>query len=495
MPLINLSIPPGVFKNGTQFQAAGRWFDANLVRWFEETLRPVGGWSQMSSTQFTDVSRGMLAYNDNSNARRVIVATTSNLYVYTEGKNRFDITPSGIATGSTDGTAQTGYGAQFYGEDTYGTPRVDNETYTPCTTVALDNFGENVVACFAGGTSDGKIYYWQNDPNTIAAVLTNAPTNNQSVVVTDERYVMCLGAGGVARKVQWSDQAAPTVWTPAATNNAGSFELASEGKIQTGIVVRGQILVLTDVDAHAVDFVGSPFYYVPTKVGSNCGIIAPKAIAVTGTSAFWMGDKSFFRYDGGYTVPLKSDVSDSIFTDINDQQRSKVWAVINGQFNEIWWFYPSSGSTEIDKYVVYNFQDDTWNVGSLARTSGVDSGVFANPIWASTDRYIYQHETGFSYDSATPFAESGALSIGTGERLMDVTELIPDESNLGDTSVIFKTRLFPTGTETTTSSFTMANPTSVRLTARQVRIRVSGASASDWRFGRMRLNVQPGSKR
>ena len=86
--------------------------------------------------------------------------------------------------------------------------------------------------------------------------------------------------------------------------------------------------------------------------------------------------------------------------------------------------------------------------GSLARTAGVDNGVFQNPIWASTDRYIYEHETGFSWDGATPFAESGALQIGDGERIMDVTGLIPDESNLGDTSVIFKTRMFPTGAET-----------------------------------------------
>ena len=492
MPLINLKIPPGLYKNGTLYQAAGRWFDANLVRWFENTLRPIGGWTTMSSTQFSDVARGMLAYYDNGNARRVIVGTTSNLYLYDEGKNRFDITPSGIATGTVDASANIGYGSQFYGENTYGTPRPDNETYTPCTTWSIDNFGQNTVAC---PTSDGKIYYWQNDPNTIAAVLTNAPTSNQGVLVTDERYVMAYGAGGNARKIQFSDQENPTTWTPAATNTAGSFELASEGKIQTGVVVRGQILILTDADAHAIDFVGSPFYYTPSKAGSNCGIIAPKAIAVTGTSAFWMGEKSFFRYDGGYTVPIKSDVSDAIFTDLNAVQRSKIWAVVNGQYNEIWWFYPSTGSTEIDKYVVYNFAEDYWTAGSLARTTGVDSGVFENPIWAGTDRYIYQHETGFGYDSATPFAESGALSIGAGERLMDVTGLIPDESNLGDTSVIFKTRLFPTGAETTTSSFTMANPTSVRLTARQVRIRVSGNSASDWRFGNMRLEVQEGSKR
>ena len=329
----------------------------------------------------------------------------------------------------------------------------------------------------------------------MAATLTNAPTDNQGVLVTDERYIMCYGADANARKIQWSDQEAPTVWNPASTNSAGSFELASEGKIRAGIVVRGQVLILTDADAHAIDYVGSPFYYTPQKVGSNCGIISAKAVAVTGTSAFWMGEKSFYQYDGGYTVPIKSDVSDSIFTDLNMVQRSKIWAVVNGQYNEVWWFYPSEGSTEVDKYVAYNFMDNTWTIGSLARTSGVDSGIFENPIWASSDRYIYEHETGFSWGGATPYAESGAISIGNGERVMDVKGLIPDESNLGDTSVIFKHRMYPTASETTTSSYSMANPTSVRLSARQVRIKVSSNSASDWRFGNMRLEVAPGSRR
>lgn len=490
--LIKLEIPPGLYKNGTIYQAAGRWYDANLVRWFENTLRPIGGWQTMSSTQFSDVSRGMHAYYNNANARRVLVGTTSNLYVYDEGKTRSDITPSGIATGSTDAAAQVSYGSQFYGEHTYGTPRPDNQTYDPCTTWTIDNFGANIVAC---PTSDGKVYYWENDTSVIASVLTNAPTGNQGVLVTDERFVMCFGSSSTARKVQWSSQEAPTVWTPASTNSAGSLEIASDGKIRAGIVVRGQILIITDSSAHALSYVGSPFYYTQETVGSNCGIIAAKAVAVTGTSAFWMGEKSFFRYDGGYTTPIASDVSDFVFGRINEAQRSKIWAVINGQYNEVWWFYPSTASTEIDSYVVYNFLDNTWTVGSLVRTAGVDAGVFINPIWASTDRYIYEHETGFAYDSVTPFAESGAIQIGNGERLTDVTELIPDESNLGDTSVIFKTRNFPTATETTSSSISMANPTSVRLTARQVRIRVSGNSASDWRYGNMRLQVREGSKR
>jgi hypothetical protein len=188
-------------------------------------------------------------------------------------------------------------------------------------------------------------------------------------------------------------------------------------------------------------------------------------------------------------------VSDAVFNDLNQTQRSKIWAVVNGQYNEIWWFYPSEGSTEVDKYVAYNFLDNTWTTGSMARTSGVDSGVFQNPIWASTDQYIYEQETGFSYGGATPFAESGAISIGAGERMVDVKELIPDESNLGDTSVIFKSRMYPTAAETTSASYSMANPTSVRITARQVRIKVSGNSSSDWRYGNMRLNVSEGSRR
>lgn len=492
MALVTLDIPPGLYKNGTIYQASGRWHDANLVRWFENSLRPIGGWQTMSSSQFSDISRGMHAYYDNGNNRRVIVGTTSNLYVYAEGKSQTDITPAGITAGQTDATSQVGYSSQLYGESTYGTPRPDNQTYDPCTTWTIDNFGANTVA---SNTTDGKIYYWQNDVAVVAAQLTNAPVNNQAVLVTDERHVMCLGAGGTTRKVQWSSQEAETVWTPAATNSAGSIELASDGQIRAGIVVRGQVLVITDSDAHALSYVGSPFYYTPERVGSNCGIIAAKAVAVTGTAAFWMGEKSFFRYDGGYTVPIASEVSDYVFTNMNQVQRSKVWAVVNGQYNEIWWFYPSSSSLEIDSYVAYNFENGTWTVGSLARTSGVDAGSFQNPIWASSDRYIYEHETGFNYSSDTPFAESGALEIGDGDRFMNVKELIPDEKTLGSTTVTFKTANYPTATETSTGPFSMANPTSIRLTARQVRLRITGNTLTDWRYGNIRLNVDPGAGR
>ena len=125
----------------------------------------------------------------------------------------------------------------------------------------------------------------------------------------------------------------------------------------------------------------------------------------------------------------------------------------------------------------------------------MDAGSFQNPIWASSDRYIYEHETGFNYSSDTPFAESGALEIGDGDRFMNVKELIPDEKTLGSTTVTFKTANYPTATETSTGPFSMANPTSVRLTARQVRLRITGNTLTDWRYGNIRLNVDPGAGR
>ena len=493
MALVTLKIPPGVYANGTEYQAASRWLTADLCRWFEDSMRPIGGWQTMSSTQFADVARGMHAYYDNSNARRIIVGTTSNLYVYDEGKNQSDITPVGLAAGNTDATASTAYGSQFYGEHAYGVPRPDSgSTYTPATTWSIDNFGENTICC---NTTDGKVYEWANSTGSVAAVLSNAPTSNQGVLVTDERFVMCYGSDGNPRKVSWSSQEASNVWTPSSSNTAGSLEIASDGQIRSAIVVRGQILVLTDSDAHTLTYAGSPFYFTQEAAGKNCGIVSAKAVAVTGTTAYWMGERGFFSYDGGYTTPLKSDVSDYVFGRLNTTQRSKVCAVINGNFNEVWWFYPSSSGTENDSYVLYNFAENYWSIGSIARTAGVDAGVFTNPVWASTDRYIYEHESGFSWGGATPFAESGAISIGDGERLVNVKGLIPDESNLGDTKVIFKSRLYPTGTETTSAAFTMANPTAVRLTARQVRLRIESNSASDWRYGNLRLEIGQGGKR
>ena len=490
---IPLKLPPGIYRNGTEYQAAGRWYDANLVRWYENTLRPMGGWRKRSSSQMTGLCRGFLTWRDNSATRWIAAGTQSKLYAMNEAGTLKEITPSGFTAGSADAVIKTGYGYSTYGSFGYGVARPDLGSITPATTWSMDTWGEYLVAC---SSADGKLYEWQlgfTTP-TIAAAITNAPTGNKAVLVTAERIMFALGAGGNPRKVQWCDQENNTVWTPAGDNLAGDYDLATPGSLIAGKRVKGVNLLFTDVDVHTAQYVGAPFVYGFEKAGSGCGLISAQAVAAIDTAAIWMSKSGFWMYDG-YVKPLPSDVSDYVFGNINFNQASKIYSIHNSKFGEIWWYYPSSGSNENDSYVTFNYRENHWNIGTLARTAGTDAGVFTNPMAVSTDGYVYEHEVGFAYDSASVYAESGPIQLGNGDNIMSVKEVIPDEQTLGEAVVSFKTRNYPTGEQSTYGPYTAANPTDVRFAARQVNIKVTGAVLADWRIGVMRLDAQPSGKR
>jgi len=490
---IPLKLPPGIYRNGTEYQSAGRWFDANLVRWYENTLRPMGGWRKRSSQQMTGMCRGFLNWRDNSATRWTGLGTHSKLYAMSESGTIKEITPSGFTAGVADAIVKTGYGYSDYGKFSYGVARPDLGSITPATTWSMDTWGEYLIAC---SNADGKLYEWQlgfTTP-TLAAVITNAPTSNKAVLVTAERIMFALGAGGNPRKVQWCDQENNTLWTPAADNQAGDYELATPGTLIAGKRVKGINLLFTDVDVHTAQYVGAPFVYGFEKAGSGCGLISAQSVAAIDTAAIWMSKAGFWIYDG-YVKPLPSDVSDYVFGNMNFNQSSKVYAVHNSQYGEIWWYYPSSGSNENDSYVTFNYRENHWNIGSLARTAGTDAGVFTNPMAVSTDGYVYEHEVGFSYDDASVYAESGPVQLGNGDNIMSVRQVVPDEQTLGEAVVSFKTRNYPTAAQSTFGPYTAANPTDVRFAARQVNVKVTGAVLADWRIGVMRLDAIPSGKR
>ena len=493
MPLIPLQIPKGVYRNGTEYMAQGRWRDANLVRWHEDALRPIGGWQERGTVDFSGTVRGMLAWEDNSGNRYVAAGMHNALKVMTAGNTIYDITPtSGFTAGRVTASTNAGFGGGTYGNEYYGTPRSDTGVIATATTWSLDNWGEYLLA---SSTDDGKILEWQLGSSSDAAALSNAPTSNTAMMVTEERFVFALGAGGNPRKVQFSDRENNTVWTAAATNQAGDIELQTNGTILAGLRTRGQALILTDQDAHTATYQGPPFVYGFERVGTSCGLIAAKAAASIDAGVIWMGRRSFFLYSGGAVTEIPCEVGDYVFSDMNNDQRSKIAAVPNAQWNEIWWFYPSSGSTECDRYVVYDYVENIWTIGQLDRTSGVDRGVFREPLWVDADGDVFEHEIGYSYSGSTPFAETGPIAIGAGDRLMRVTSLIPDEKTQGDVTAKFKTRFYPNASETEHGPFTMSNPTDVRFTGRQVRMRVEGATSADWRVGIMRIEAKAGGKR
>lgn len=492
MTLIPLDIPPGVHSNGTDLESAGRWRSASLVRWRDGSLRPVGGWQLRKQDAVAGVARGAWSWRTNSGDRWVALGSASALWVVSGSNTATDITPGTLTSGNVDATLNTGFGGGFYGSGFYGTPRTDSGTYADATTWALDNFGQNLVAC---NPTDGKIWEWTLNTANDAVVVTNAPTGNLSILVTEERFLFALGADSNPRLVQWCDREDNTTWTAAATNEAGQQELQTSGQIMAGIRTRGQSLILTDIDAHTATYIGPPFVYGFERVGTSCGLVARKAVAASDAGVFWMGRNDFYAFNGASVQSIPCDVHDYVFGDINRTQISKAWAMTVGQQGEIWWFYPSASSSEVDRYVAFDYKEGHWLVGELARTTGVDRGVFTYPLMTDTGGELYEHEVGVNYDGATVFAESGPIAIGVGDALMHVNELIPDEKTQGDVTATFKTRYYPQGDETSFGPYTMANPTSVRFNGRQIRMRVTGNTASDWRVGTMRLDARAGGRR
>jgi hypothetical protein len=484
-------LQPGVYRNGTDYQSKGRWRDASLVRWYEGTMRPVGGWRKRSSSQMTGKCRGFLAWRTNANARWMAAGTHSKLYVMNEAGTLTDITPAGFTAGNADATLNLAYGGGPFGLFAYGTPRTDTGTSTPATTWSLDNWGEYLLAC---SNADGKIYEWGLNTANDGVALTNAPVSNKAVLVTAERFVFALGAGGNARKVQWSDQEDNTMWTPAITNQAGDIELETTGSIVAGKRLRGVNLIFTDVDVHTAQYQGPPYVYGFERIATGCGLISAQAVAAVESVAYWWSPAGFFMYDG-FVRPLKCDVLDYVVGNLSQAQRSKVYAIGNNQFGEVWWFYPSTANTEVDSYVAYNYREGHWTIGSLARTAGTDRGVFNYPLMVSSDGYIYEHEVGVTYDGATPYAQTGPIEFGTGDRIMVARQLIADENTQGSVGVQFKTRFTPIGSEVVKTYTIDSAYTPVRFSGRQVEMKVTGDSMTDWRVGVMRLDAVAGGER
>jgi len=496
MTLVPLDIPAGFYRNGTDLEQSGRWRDGSLVRWRDGSLRPIGGWQERKASFCTNPVRGMHTWESNNGDAYLAGGSYSELKAMTGNGTTYDIAPSDLVTGREDAEVETGYGYGFYGDGFYGTPIQQNANAVPeeATQWNIDNWGEYLVAA---NKDDGRLLEWQLNPAVKAAPIANAPTGNLGLVVTEERFIFALGSGNNPRKISWCDRENNTVWTPAATNEAGDIELADSGQIMQGVRTRGQTLILTDTSAHTARYLGPPYVYGFERVGTSCGAISRKAASDVDMGVFWMGQRGFFRFDGNSVQEIPCDVFDYVFGDFNPAQQSKVWSFANGQYGEVWWFYCSEGATEIDRYVAYDYKEGHWLIGNLSRTAGVERGVFRYPFLAghNSDSDIYEHEVGLNVDSSSIFAESGPISIGAGDQVARVTELIPDEKTQGDVNVTFKTRLYPNGAETSHGPFTTANPTSVRFTGRQVRMRVDGAILSDFRVGNMRIDMKAGGRR
>lgn len=499
MPLLPLRIPPGVVRAGTVYDARGAWYDTNLIRWVEGVMQPVGGWRPLKATVQGDVIlggpvRGMHAWRANDGSAHLAAGTQGKLWHFVGGVLA-DLTPAGFAAGQDDGgTIPGAYGYGAYGYGAYGEGDTLQVADTEAQTWQLDNFGEDLVAV---AYSDRRLYRWVKQAGGRAEVITGAPVLNRGVVVTPERFLVALGAGGDERRVQWSDQENAEEWDPV-NSQAGDLYLAGSGRILAGRRTRGETLIWTDAGLYAMRYIGGPLVYQIPEVGTGCGAVSRMSMAVLGERAVWMGAHGFFSYEG-YVKPLPCSVADYVFGDLNRSQVSKIAASVRSDFSEVVWFYPSAGSKENDRYVSFNAATGEWAIGQIGRTSGVDRGAMPLPLAADAAGRVWEHEVGDSYPAPggvalVPFAESGPIEIGSGERVMHVRQLVTDERTLGGVRVSAKVATHPTAPEQTHGPFVPGYATDARFTGRLVRLRIDQA-APGWRFGAVKLDVVPGGRR
>lgn len=494
MSFLTIELPPGLSRRGTLYQNKGRWYESRYVRWFEGALKPIGGWTQRITSAMTGKPRALLTWRANDNSRYFAIGTHQKLYAATPNRTAMvDITPAGFTAGRADAATGGGYGVGLYGVGTYGTPRSDTTALAYEASVwTLDTFGERLVGCML---DDGKLYEWALDISTptVAAAISGAPVGCSGLVVTGEGFLFALGAGGDRRKLQWCDRGNNTIWTPSATNQAGDLDIQTQGQLMSGRRTRGVTLIWSDADVFAASYIGLPYVYNVERVGENAGIIARGAHAAADGRVFWWGQNGFYVWDGASVQSIPCEVYEDTIAGLNFTQRSKVSALTIAEFGEVWWLYPSASSTENDSAVVYNYREGHWTLHpGLVRLCGADRGVYNDPMMATTDGYVYNHETGVTWD-APPYAESGPYELGQGDQIMKVRDLILDEQTAGYASVQFKVRDWNNSADVTYGPYSAPNPASVRFAGRAARLRVEFSGAGVW--GNPRVDVVAGGRR
>ena len=393
---------------------------------------------------------------------------------------------------------------------------------------SADNFGQDLVI----NPRDSAIYYWSNASGLgVRAVLlsslpgaSDVPAVARQIMVTDQdRKVLAFGCSDIVSGLQdrllvrWSDTENPVDWTPTEINSAGGIRIPAGSEFMTALETRQEILVWTDAAVHSMRYIGAPFEYSMAQIGLT-SLLSPSGVAAANDMVFWMGTNGFYAYNGRI-AGLPCSVKDYVFNDINYDQAEKITAGSNMAFNEIWWFYPSANSSENDRYVAYNYNENVWFVGSIVRTAWIDRGIEDYPRSASTDGFIYFHELGQDDGSVNPFApitayiESAPFEIGEGEQFGFAWRMIPDiafrdSANANPSAnFILKTQDYSGGNFKQTSSKSavrtatmpieqFTDQTYFRLRGRMMSLRVeSTAVGVAWRLGVPRIDVRTDGRR
>ena len=422
---------------------------------------------------------------------------------------RFNSAVSAVATSTGAGLAV----AQFLvdvsttaGFRTWDSPAVSSGITFEAANWQLDTFGEILLANKRG---KGLFQWFPTLGGDVRAVaVTNAPVSINSFIVSpNDRHVIAFGCSNVAGVkepllVRWTDQNDYTNWTPSISSTAGENTLSGGTTIIQGIRSRNQIAILTDHVLYGMRFTGPPFIFSFSELGTGCGGVSQHGGIDMDGIPVWMGHDNFFMFDGRVRR-LDCTVRRHVFSDINTEQLNKVYAGVNSEFKEITWLYPSADSTECNKYVSWSMEENYWVFGDAIWTTWDDRDIYDNVVNTGTSigvTRIYDNEVpdvftgkGLKIDS---FIESADFGIGDGNDMLFVDRLIPDvEINNGQLSFTIQTKEFPNGALKTKGPFTLTQNTETvrfRSRGRQARIKVeSNATGTEWRYGDLRLDIQP----
>ena len=519
---------------------------------FSSVTLPGGGATGFSTSQFTNNTYEVITADDDS---FTITMSTVESGSGMSAQGAATVTPY-ITIGPVFETPAYGWGTGQYGEESWGTARSSSTVVLDPGSWSLDNYGQLLVAT----VRNGKTFTWSPlaaNPSALttrATVVSGAPTRSLMSLVSDrDRHLFLMGTEttiGTASTqnrmfIRFSNQEDINTYAPTATNTAGTFLLDQGNEIVTAVQGKDYVLVLTDQAAYVIQFVGPPFTFSLRQVGSNCGCLGQHAAVYAQGAVYWMGfGGGFFMYDG--TVKqLPSLVEDFVFTTqggapgINYDANQITYGYHNSLYNEVGWFYASDASQQINKNVVYNFIEQSWTTGTLARTSYNDAQTYDLPyatqftvngtpsfpaIQGVTNRYgsskYYAHEIGTNEvdaGGATTAISSYILSgdydlseqglVGDGEFIMRVSRFIPDFKNLaGNAKVTLFFRDYPAQNSQSdangpliTGPFTISTTTnfvSTRVRGRQVSVKIENDNLNEtWRYGTLRLDIHAGGRR
>ena len=457
-----------------------------------------------------------------------IISTSQYTVTYTGSTANASATGGGTVTATYQlsiGTAVSQYGYGWgtgpWNNSTWNTPRSTSTVTIAGRGWSFDTFGEDLIAT----VTQGRTYKWDTSvgTGTRAVALTTTPTKSRfNLVSMPERHIFLFGTETLIGDtttadplfLRFSSQETTTAWNPTAVNTAGSFRIQDGSEIVSAVRSRNAVLVWTDTSLNALQFVGAPFVFNLTQIGANCGAVSQHcAVDVNGT-AFWMSQNSFFRFDGAISK-MPCSVQDYVFNDFSITNRPETYAAVNSEFNEVTWFYVSNNSTQIDRYVTYNYLENCWSTGSLARTTWIDYGVYQKPYASgysitalgtsppvlgvtAGSSTIYQQETGFDdvISAIDAFIESGDFDIADGQPFLHIGRGIPDFGTMvGSVDIKMRFKTYPNSTTPTTITRTVTSTTDkfdLRGRGRQANVRIESDQVGDnWRYGTLRLDVQP----